>query len=222
MGTLAITDKNGSPVSMDINAVGGNQAATVVIADQSGNKFNLAPGLVALPVQSEGIKTGYRYAVLGFAPVATPTDVLEIQGSASKTIRVRRIEITGIATAAGNMPAQLIRRSTQDSGGGMALTVLDAFKPDTAYAAATGVVSTIGTANPGALGTAAGGVAAAGRVSLSADGTGVGISPLVWEFDINAAVLRGIGQFLYINMDGAALPAGAEFDITIVTQEDAS
>jgi hypothetical protein len=219
MGALAITDRDGNPIGMDINAVGPNQAATVVLADENGVKFPLAPGLVALPVQAEGVKPTYRYAVLGYTPVATPTDILEIQGAAGKTLRIRRIILTGVATAAGNMPVQLIRRSAADTTN-LVRTALAAFATDTAYPAAAAVVSTIGTANPDSLGAQVGGIGAAGHVCLSADGTGLGVTPLVWELDINAAVLRGIAEFVYLNMNGAALPTGAVFDITIEIQED--
>lgn len=222
MPGFPITDKNGNTYNLDVNAVGANYAATNVLADQGGNKFTLAPGLVALPVSSEGLKTGYRYAGLGFAPVATPTDIIEIKGSATKTVRIRRIRVGGVATAAGNMPVQLIRRSAGDSGGGMVLTAVTAMKPDTAYAAATATVSTIGTANPGALGAAVGGIAGAGRAQLAASGSGVAANALEWRFDVNAIVLRGTSEFLYLNMNGAALPAGAAFDWEIDTEEDAS
>lgn len=222
-GTLYVTDANSARQGLEETVLAdGNLAPNVVITDANSARVVLAPGAVGLPVQAEGLKAAYQYSVLGLAPVATPTDVLEIQGSATKTVRVRRIEITGVATAAGNMPVQLIRRSVADSGGGMARTGLTAFKPDTGYAAASAVVSTMGTANPGALGTQVGGIGAAGRACLSAAGSGLGVVPLKWEFDVNAAVLRGTADFLYLNMNGAALPAGAVFDITIYTQEDAS
>jgi hypothetical protein len=221
MTALAITDKNGNAVSMDLNAVGGNQAGTVVLADQGGNKFTLAPGLVALPVQSEGIKTGYMYAILGFTPVATPTDIIEIQGSATKTVRIRRVWMGGGATAAANMPITGLRRSAADTTA-LVRTAVAAFVPDTAYAAATAAVSSIGTANPGSLGTQVGGIAAAGRIQLPALATGLGASPLIWDFDINAVVLRGVSQFFYLNMGGTAVPGGGVFDFVIWTTEDAS
>ena len=222
MPAFAVTNKDGTPYNMDINAVGANYAPTVVLADQNGNKFPLAPGNVGLPVSMEGLKTGYRYAVLGFAPVAAATDIIEIKGSATKTVRIRRIKVAGVATAAGNHPVQLVRRSAADSGGGMALTGITAFKPDTNYAAATAVVSSIGTANPGALGAQVGGIAGAGRVQLPAVTTGVAANDLVWNFDRNACVLRGISEFLYLNLNGVALPAGMVLDIEIETEEDAS
>lgn len=222
MGATPFSDRNGNSFSADNNNVGSNIAFTVVPADQNGNKYALAPGNVALPVQCDGVKTGYRYAALGFAPVATPTDIVEIQGSATKTVRIRRIRIGGVATAAGNMPVQLVRRSAQDTLGGAVLTAIAAMRPDTGYAAATAVVSSIGTANPGGLGAQAGGIAGAGRAQLAAAGSGVAANAIEWRFDDNAIVLRGIAEFLYINMNGAALPAGAVFDIEIDTQEDAS
>lgn len=226
MPSYRLIDGNAVGYNIDTNAVGGNYAATIVPADQNGVKYSLAPGAVGLPVQAEGLKNTYRYAVLGFAPVATPTDVLELQGSGTKTVRVRRIIVEGVATAAGNMPLQLVRRSAADSGGGMTRTALTAMKADLgaggATPNATAVVSLIETANPGALGTQEGGIGGAGRAQLTASGSGVAADRLVWEFDINAIVLRGTADFLYLNMNGAALPAGAAFDITIETQEDAS
>lgn len=223
---VLLNDRNGNPINVpavSFSIPGYTVSAFVhAIGDRNGNLIDAAPGGVALGVSSEGLKTGYRYAILGFAPVATPTDVLEIKGSATKTVRIRRIKVGGVATAAGNMPVQLIRRSAADTLGGAALTVIAAMLPDTAYAAATAVVSSIGTANPGGLGTQAGGIAGAGRAQLTAVGSGVAAFTLEWTFDRNALVLRGVAQFIYLNMNGAALPAGALFDIEVETEEDAS
>ena len=59
-------------------------------------------------------KPTYRYAVSAFAAVATPTDVVVITGSATagRRVIVKRIKIEGAATAAGNMPVTIIRRSS--------------------------------------------------------------------------------------------------------------
>lgn len=224
MAAFLVTDKNGSPYSMDINAVGGNYAPTVVWADSAGNKLLNAPGGLALPVSDDTSKAGYCYSGISFAPVAAPTDIIQIQGSATKTIRIKRIRLGGVATAAGNMPAQLIRRSAADSGGGTVLTAITAGKLDTTDAAATAVISTIGTANPGALGAAVGGVLRTGRVQMTAVGTGLAANELVWEFGKNskAAVLRGVADFLCINLNGAAIPAGGLIDWEILEEEDAS
>lgn len=221
MAAFAVTNASGTPYNMDINAVGANYAPTVVWADQNGNKVSNAPGLVALPVQAEGVKSTYVFASLSYTPVATPTDVVEIKGSATKTVRIRRIRMGGVATAAGNMPIRLIRRSAASTGGGSVLTALTAFKPDTAYAAATATVGTFGTANP-TVGAVVGGDGGAGRAQLPAVSSGVAAVALEWKFDVNAIVLRGIAEFLYISMNGAALPAGAVFDVEVELQEDGS
>ena len=50
-------------------------------------------------------------------------------------------------------------------------------------------------------------------------------APLVWEFATRqdkAVLLRGVSDFLYINLGGAAVPAGGTIDYEIEIEEDAS
>lgn len=174
---------------------------------------------------SEHRKNTYRYAGT-FTPVATPTDAIMIQGSASFTLRIKRIALGGVATANGNMPAQLIRRSTQFTTQGSAVfTAITAGRHDqTNDGAATGVVATIGTANLTSVGTAAGGALGQGRLFLPTTATGTP-NPLVWEFATRqdkAIILRGVSDFLFINLVGAAVPAGGVIDFEIELEEDAS
>ncbi|MGH6836821.1 MAG: hypothetical protein ACREC9_15065 [Methylocella sp.] len=174
-------------------------------------------------VSADGVKATYRYALLAFAPVATPTDIVVIQGSATKTIRVKRIKITGAATSAGNMPAQLIKRTSAGTLGSAVLTAITTAKHDTNDPAATAVVSTVGTANYTTLGTSAGGVGA-DRLQMAALATGVA-APVVWDFATRqdkAFVLRGAAEFLNVNLNGATVPAGGVIDIEIEIEEDNS
>jgi hypothetical protein len=224
-GSLKVTDSNGVIQSLEETVLpDGNFAPNICITDPNGNRPNLAPGAVSLAVSQDNTKATYTYSALGYTPVATPTDVVEIQGSATKTLRIRRIKVGGVATAAGNMPVQLVRRSSADTTS-LVRTALTAFKHDTTDGAATAVVSTIGTANPGVLGTQVGGLGGAGRAQLPASGSGVAANPLEWNFSrdgVKSCVLRGIADFLYLNLNGAALPAGAVFDLEIVIEEDGS
>lgn len=223
-GTLYVTDANSAKQGLEesVNPSTGNLMPNVVVTDAAGNRINaLAPGNVALPVQAEGVKAAYRFAVLGVAPVATPTDILEIKGSATKTVRIRQIKVSGGATAAANFPLSLVRRSTASTGGGSTLNAITAFKPDTGYAAATATAGYFSAANP-TLGTGVGGPGGVGRVQLPALATGVAALPLKWVFDINALVLRGASEYLYINGGGTALPAGTVLDFEIELQEDGS
>jgi hypothetical protein len=170
----------------------------------------------------------FRYAVVGYTPVATPTDILMIQGSSLVT-RVNRISLFGFAgTTAGFMPAALIRRSTQFTTQGSAVfTALTAAKMDTQMAAATAVVSTIGTANLTSVGTAVATVGAK-RLPFSSATVGLG-GATTWDFSAtavsavsptdNPVVLRGTSDFLFINLQGAAVPSGGVIDIEIETTE---
>jgi hypothetical protein len=172
---------------------------------------------------SEHRKDTFRYAGT-FTPVATPTDVLMIQGSATKTLRIKRIVLGGVATANGNMLATLIRRSTQfTTQGSAAFTPVVPGKMDTGDAAASGVVSTIGTANLTSVGTGAGNLAQQ-RLFLPTTATGVP-APLVWEFATRqdkALILRGVADFVFLNLNGGAVPAGGVIDYDIEIEEDAS
>jgi hypothetical protein len=179
----------------------------------------------ALLVSSDGYKATYRYAVQGFSMVATPTAFLVIQGSASKTIRVKLIKITGVATAAGNMPVQASRWSTAGTLGSAVLSAVSAVKHDVNDGTAAATVSTVGTANYGTQGTGNGTLLMAERIQFSASGSGVAVNPTVLDFSTRqdkAFVLRGTTDFLVLSGGGGAIPTGGVIDITIETEEDAS
>ena len=184
-----------------------------------------APGAPGIQLSSvDGVKATYRAAILAFTPVATPTDVLVMQGSASRTVRLKRLVVQGAATASGNMPCQILRRSSAGTLGSAVLTALTAAKHDINDPAPTATVSTVGTANLTTLGQSAG-VLGAGRIQLTAAGSGTVINPLDWEFSTRsdkALVLRGASDFLCVNLNGAAVPAGGTIDIEIEWEEDNS
>jgi hypothetical protein len=163
----------------------------------------------------------YRYGALAFAAVATPTDIIVMQGSASKILVVKLVKLAGAATAAGNMPAQIIRRSTAGTLGSAVLTAVVVGKHDSTDPTPTGVISTVGTANYTSVGTSAG-VIGTGRLQMTALGSGVAAIPLIWDFacrDDKGIHLRGTSEFLNVNLNGAAIPAGGVIDFEIETEE---
>jgi hypothetical protein len=180
----------------------------VLVADGAG-------GLVGAP------RATYRYAGLAFTPVATPTDIIQIQGSTTKTLRVTKIRIGGVATGQGNMPVALIRRSAAGTLGSAVLTAVTGIKLDTTDGAATGVVSTVGTANYTTLGTAVG-TLRTGRLNMPAVGAGAAPQPIEFEFDNAPLRLRGAAEWIGINLNGAAVPSGGVIDYEIEIEEDAS
>lgn len=163
----------------------------------------------------------YRYSGLAFAPVATPTDIIQIKGSATKTVRITRISLTGVATAQGNMPVQIVRRSTAGTAGSAVLTAVTGSTLDPNDGAATGTVSTVGTANFTTLGTLAG-TLGADRINMPAVGTGGVVTATVFDFSAAPLRLRGTSDWIGINLNGAAVPAGGVIDYMIETQEDNS
>ena len=67
-------------------------------------------------VDAEGTDASYQ-AALAFAPASSATDVVVIQGSSTKTVRIRRIVLAGVAGSAAGIEVSLIRRSAGDTGG---------------------------------------------------------------------------------------------------------
>lgn len=152
-----------------------------------------------------------------FTPAATPTDVAAIFGSASKTVRVLRVSIASTQTAAGINNWFLIKRSTATTGG--TPTTLTSVPLDSANAAATAVVVNY-TANP-TPGSAVGTVKAVGVLSPAP--ASVVSDPYIIHDELyngQGIVLRGTGEGLALNFNGAAVPAGLSMSVNIFYSEE--
>jgi hypothetical protein len=152
----------------------------------------------------QGNLMAYSASFSALTPVATATDFVSLIGSATKNIRLLRVELFGVATAAAVVDVSLIKRTTADTGGASTPIVVPRY--DSTDIAATASANTW-TANPGVLGTSQGNVRTS-KLGLTAS-PAVGNS-LVWEFwrDGTAPVLRGVGEGLHLSWNGAAVPAG--------------
>lgn len=63
-------------------------------------------------------RTTYSSAFVGLVPVTAGTDVVCIAGSASKTVKLQNLTISGTAaTAVQSIPVVLVKRTTADTGG---------------------------------------------------------------------------------------------------------
>ena len=202
-------------------------ANSLAILDGNGAAKTLAghdisSTVIGAVMDQDAVKTPtYRYAGSAFAMVATPTVALVIKGSATKTVRVKKISIAGAATAAGTMPVVVAKCSDAGTLGSAVLTAVTPAPLDSSDSAATAVVSTVGTANYGTAPLVVGNVAT-GRVCLTALATGVGVQPLVFDFTQHAVVLRGILESVTVAFSAAAIPSGGVIDYTVETVEDAS
>ncbi len=181
-----------------------------------------APGGTGVAlVSQDGTKAGYRYSINGISPVATPTDFILIKGSASATVRVRRIRVGGKANTGGQLSCLLIKRSAGPTVGGATLNAVTAAKLDSGDGNATAVVDYVSVANltPGA----SAGQFAARRLYLNVAATGP-TTEAAFEFGqfAKASILRGTSEYLCINFNGDTLPSGAAIDAEIETEEDQS
>lgn len=164
----------------------------------------------------DGIKTTYSAAATNFAPPATPTDIFTITGSASKTVRVTKIFVTGTQTTAAVRDVLLIKRSSANTGGTSAAAT--AVPHDSANAAATATVLSY-TINPTALGTAVGTIFSK---KVFIPGTGVVQGELILDFGTTndqAIVLRGTAQVLAVNLNSVT-STGNAVNITIEWTEE--
>lgn len=170
----------------------------------------------------------YR-AAANFTPVAIAAlCLIRVQGSASKTVRVKRIGVGGVSTANGQSIYQLMKTSALGAGGGTIVTPTPT-PLDSASPAATAVVRHYTTAAEAV------GVAIGGPISMANVQTGVVTLPTINTPPHNilfpeignpigqAIVLRGAAQFLEVqNVTPANLSAGTVLCYFVEWEEDAS
>lgn len=166
------------------------------------------------------------YASGTFTPAATPTDLITIFGSATKTVRIVAFEVQTTNTAAGSQQFFLIRRSSANAGG--TFVTANAVPSDTNDSAtataghytanATSLGNTVGTirtiriASPVAVPTSFAGVSVIAGADFLELGGGAQVQKPI--------VLRGVAQGLCLNFAGAALVAGQTHAYTIVWTEE--
>lgn len=176
-----------------------------------------ARGLIPM-ADNDPARAAYGFSVFGMTPAATATDIVTLGGAAGKVIRVRQIVISGVATANGNVPIVIHRRTTANSGG--TSTTPTPGQRDGTDDAATAVVRQY-SANAASLGTSIAPIDG-GRLGISATGS-ASIDRFVAQYgwlNEKAPVLRSATDFLAINLNGATLPAGLVMDVAIWWTEE--
>jgi hypothetical protein len=169
-------------------------------------------------IDTEPLRATYGVFIPDVVPAAAPTDLFQIRGSATKTIRVKALWVEGIATAASDITLRLIRRSAANTGGTSTAPV--GVARDTTNDTATAFLL-LYSVNPTALGAAVG-VAGGGRVNLAvANSNVIDRVALVDNYlDTQAHVLRGPTQWLSLNLNGDPWPAGGVLNLHIIWSEE--
>lgn len=177
------------------------------------NASDFPAGSLIPAADNDPVRGAYGFSRVGYTTIAAnPTDVFTIQGSASKTIRIRQLQVSGYATAAGSCGLNIIRRSSANSGG--TSTVQTAGQRDTADDAPTATLL-LYSANPTSLGTSLG-VIDGSRMGLVASSGASQVDRLNFQYswlNEKAPTLRGVNDFIALNFGGNALPAGTVLDI---------
>lgn len=171
------------------------------------NPLTVDGTISAISVPVDGTKASYSATVSALTAVALATDVFTLTGSATKTIRVTRIEITGSTTAGSGISVNLsiLKRTTANTGGTTSNLVELAHDSNSAAATATAVAYTV---NPTLLGTSAGTYRA---VRASFGTAGLTAAPYIWQFGdrpSQSIVLRGTSEILAINLGTITITGG--------------
>lgn len=183
-------------------------------------------------ISTDSTQVTYR-ASANFTPVATaPVNVIYVTGSATKTVRIKRIFIGGVSTALSSSVFALQRTSSVGAGGTLVLPTVALLDRGAAavYAAATATVTHV-TTTLKAAGVAVGGPITTGLIFTGTVTTptvaGVGgLQALFPEGGApigSAIVLRGVAEILEVQVvTPANLGAGTVLSYFIEWIEDAS
>lgn len=223
-----------SPVAIGENSWGNARLGCLDHSQLAGglNTAGLVKGLALGPVlnglyvdPSAGAKVTYHYDG-SYTPYATPTDVLCVNGSASKTVKLTSLTFRPLATAASVLTPSWIKRSTANTGG--TPTSRTAFAVDSASAAVTGTITEYAAApTPGStVGTLASYQTTEGALATGSSSNN--------QFYGNSAVnlmsplagfsqfptLRGVAEGVCLNFAGAAMPGGTTWTYTVEFTEE--
>jgi hypothetical protein len=144
------------------------------------------------------------HAAIKITAAASATDIVVVQGSATKIVKIRKIRLVAVAASAITVPVSIVRRSAGDTGGassGVTLAQANILDPGP-----TAQVSAY-TANPSGLGTAAGTVKNGLLNAQPATAVGA-LDRLVFEFGNVGAKpleLRGVSDFVAINLNATTI-----------------
>lgn len=180
------------------------------------------PGLVCA---QDGSAPTYSVQSIGIVPAAAPTDIFCLTGSATRTLRVKQVRVTGTAGTAINITTYLTKHTVANTGSGASTeaTGLPVFTPMDSGFATVSATALAYTANP---------TIDASRTFLSAithflpvTSTAVAAPPAVWLFDppssFSPVVLRGVAQQLCVNYNGVTTPSSGVVSVNMIFTEQA-
>jgi hypothetical protein len=226
---LAVDSNNNAAVSMRVGTTpvpaGHGVAATAMRVELPTDGtgvvgLNAGTNTIGNVVSVSGTRATYTYAISATAPYATPTDWIVIRGSATKTVKILRIELSGAATAATEVIFTLKKHTVANTGG--TSTTPTPMQHDSADGAATAVALLYSVA-PTIDATAT--IWKNVRMTLAVAPAASTVAPdrYVYDYGVESyepLTLRGVAQEFAINFGGSAVPSGGVYDVAIVFSEE--
>lgn len=188
---------------------------TLTNTQQAAAQFDSNGRLLVSDASVDGYKKTYLASIVGLVPPATPTDIFTITGSATTTVRITRIFLTGTQTTAAQRDILLIKRSTANTAG--TSTAPTRIPLDANDAAATATVLAY-TANP-TLGTGIGTLYSRKMQISTVSLLGDTLELAFGAESGKCVVLRGIAQVLAVNLNSVT-SAGNLFNVTVEWTEE--
>lgn len=192
-------------------------AATITSEPWSAGFVSFRPAMQNMNVVGNvGIQPALHpasYEASSYFAGSSTTDNATIYGSATSTVFVRRITLSCTQTTAGIQHFSVIKRSAADSGGTSASVT--GVPDDANYPGATATVTTYTGTGP-STGSSAGEIDDDQIGCLSAS-TATPNDLLILDFSLKPIVLRGTGQGIAINTNGAI--SGGVLSVRILWNE---
>lgn len=153
-------------------------------------------------------EAAYSANATNLVPAGSATDVFCITGSATKTIKIQGIRISGTASANVVIDALMVKRSSANSGGtSSAVTAVP--HESTQDAASASVIAY--TANP-TTGGLVGQLRSQKIVLSGSSAPNINIVPVVFQFPVyngRVPTLIGVAQSVCVNLNGQTINTGA-------------
>lgn len=193
-----------------IFTLGVRRDALTVSASASGDYNEIATDKYGSAQVKDYEKQARTYsATASITLAATATDVAILPGSATTTVFVTKVILSGTQTTGGQVGFSIVKRSTANAGGTSA--AMTAIPHDSADAAATAAPLSY-TANP-TPGTAIGSVRQSYIPFGAANNAQVGVVTLEFGDKGKPITLNGVAQGLAVNLNGVTVTGGV-IDVT--------
>lgn len=157
----------------------------------------------------------YAAGVVGQAN-SSASDVMCINGSATKKVYVKKIRVSAIASAAVTQDISVVKRSTADTcSAGCTPTTLTNVPLDSLNGVATATVTTYSSSSGQVVGNAVGTIRSQKHAIGTASSTAIGPSPVLFDFFSHLAqpvVLRSVSEGICVVV---ASTAGGSWDLDV-------